>query len=493
MDFASRRHDETTCLPTETLVAFRERRLAPAVEDGVDGHLAQCAICRRVLAEVAAMSELAPPDEPLPLSNEGVDRARAELPRRLSRARVAARTGQVLCDRWRIDGLLGSGATCHVFSATHRNGRPVAIKMMRPELAMEPSLVQRFLREGHTANRVGHPGAVAVLDDDVTIDGSPFLVMERLAGESLGRKIRRDGPLPWVDARRIIEATLDVLAQAHDKGIIHRDLKPDNLFLCEDGTIKVLDFGLARMREEAARTAGHGDETRSGTQIGTVGYVAPEQARGLVAEVDARSDVWSVGATFYTLLTGQTLHRAATSNEAFLLAMTTPVRSMRDLAPSLQADQQAFLDTALAFNKKDRFADAAVMRRALDRLSDRQGHRSERRDQTPWWRGRRFVVGVSAVVACTLVLALKGRGTPTVSDEKRDERTATERREASTSTSVGALGETAASPSSSSPDPPPVTTPAASQSARHVEARAKAPPQALRPAPDPRDPYAARR
>jgi eukaryotic-like serine/threonine-protein kinase len=218
-----------------------------------------------------------------------------------------------------------------VYAATHRNGRRAAVKVLRPELAVEPVFVERFLREGYLVNKIQHPGAVAILDDDTTPDGAPFLVLELLLGRTLRERVTTTGPLDVDDALHIGVEVLDVLAAAHDHGIVHRDLKPENLFETTEGTIKVLDFGIARLRERA-----HGGlETLTGTTMGTVGYMPPEQARGQSTEIDARSDLWAVGATLYTLLTGRVLHEAPGTNEGLLEAMTTPVPPMRELAPSL--------------------------------------------------------------------------------------------------------------------------------------------------------------
>lgn len=403
------------CLGAETVMAFRGRRLDVDAEERVDTHLATCKRCRRMLAEVAAMSEVS---ETFAAST-APSRARAELPSKLARVRARAHIGSLLCGRWRIDALLAAGGTCHVFAATHRNGRSVAVKMMRPELATDPAHVRRFLSEGYAANRIGHPGTVAILDDDITKDGAPFLVMERLEGESVGTRLRREKRLPLPDALAIGDAALDVLGCAHANGIVHRDVKPDNLFACTDGTIKVLDFGLARIREAGKDNDG---ATTAGIQMGTVGFIAPEQARGLVAEVGPWSDVWSVGATLYTLLTGVTLHYAATTTESFFLAMTKPVRPMRELAPTVPPKLAAVLDRSLEFDKTKRFADARAMRTALHKLRPFEAFDAiaEARGEKVSMQRRWF--GLGAAGAMTAIAALVFVGSEEAPPSSRDRR-----------------------------------------------------------------------
>ena len=287
---------------------------------------------------------------------------------RAAHARASALVGKTLKDKWLVERLLGLGGMALVFAARHRNGRRVAIKCMRPELAFEPAYVERFLREGYVANKIDHPGAVAILDDDTMEDGTPFLVMELLSGTSVRDRLTV-GPMPLGEAVRITVAALDVLAAAHDKGVVHRDVKPDNLFVSDDGAVKVLDFGIARLCDRTLPP----NETQSGTTMGTVGFMPPEQARGLVDRVDARSDVWAMGATFLALATGQSLHVAPTANEALLLAMTTPVLPMSELAPLLPQPLQLVLDRALAFEQEHRYPSARAMKDALEAAYARGG------------------------------------------------------------------------------------------------------------------------
>src|SRR6185295_5196647 len=158
------------------------------------------------------------------------------------------------------------GMAC-VYAATHRNGMRGAVKLLHPEFALDEGTRARFLREGYVANRVAHPGAVQVLDDDATEDGTVFLVMELLEGEALRTRAasRPGGKLEIIEVLNIADQLLDVLAAAHARGIVHRDIKPDNLFWTRDGRLKVLDFGIARALEIEGLSGG----TKTGSVIGT--------------------------------------------------------------------------------------------------------------------------------------------------------------------------------------------------------------------------------
>ena len=265
------------------------------------------------------------------------------------------RVGSWLTEKWRLDRLVGVGGMAAVFAATHRTGSLAAIKILHRELAADETLRARFLREAYAANRVRHPSAVSVLDDDVAPDGSVFLVMELLEGESIDARWRAQGKrLPLGEVLWVADRTLDALAVAHGEGIVHRDVKPDNLFFTTAGTLKLLDFGIARLLESSGAT-------RTGSILGTPAFMSPEQARGQWKHVDAQSDLWAVGATMFTLLSGSYVHEAETGYERLLAAMTMPARSIASVVGELPDLVVQIIDTALAFERSRRWADARAM------------------------------------------------------------------------------------------------------------------------------------
>jgi serine/threonine-protein kinase len=279
--------------------------------------------------------------------------------------------GALLCDKWRLRRVLGVGGMSTVYEALHRNGNRVAIKMLNPEGALSSGVRRRFLREGYVANRVGHPGAVTVSDDVVSADGKVFLVMELLEGESLGARLRRmQGGLSVCEVLMVADQVLDILACAHERGIVHRDVKPDNVFLTCQGVLKLLDFGIASVRD--LRELGV-DVTRSGATLGTPAFMAPEQARGAPDEVDGRTDVWAVGAMMFTLLTRRHVHEGRNSNEVFVAAATQPARSIADVAADLDRGVVEVIDGALRFERAARWPDARAMQAAVRQQFARHG------------------------------------------------------------------------------------------------------------------------
>ncbi|HRI72533.1 MAG TPA: serine/threonine-protein kinase [Polyangium sp.] len=279
--------------------------------------------------------------------------------------RSKARIGSVLRSKWRIDRLLGIGGMAAVYEGTHRNGKRGAIKMLHLEYSTDADTRTRFLREGYVANTVNHPGAVSVFDDDIAEDGSVFIVMELLIGKTLAEMsdARPDKRLGVLETFRMADQLLDVLAAAHDKGVVHRDLKPDNIFVMDEGPVKILDFGIARMREVQANAK----MTKTGSAMGTPAFMPPEQALGEWNRVDGRSDLWALGATMFAVLTGRLVHEAETLNQLLLKAMTHPAPPIRNVLPGLPSEIAEPVDKVLSFDMNARFPDARTMQTAIRR------------------------------------------------------------------------------------------------------------------------------
>jgi serine/threonine-protein kinase len=277
--------------------------------------------------------------------------------------RASARLGQVLRGKYRLERVLGVGGMAVVYVATHRNQKQFAVKMLHPELSLREDIRTRFLREGYAANSVKHPAAVAVLDEDTAEDGSAFLVMELLEGAPVEAIWdRRGGRLPAAYVLAVAYQLLDVLAAAHAKGIIHRDIKPANLFVTTEGQLKVLDFGIARVRDLAVGSA---QATGTGILLGTPAFMSPEQALAKASEIDAATDIWAVGATMFSLFTGKMVHEGETAPQLIVKVATTQAPSLSALAPDAPAPLVAVVDRALAFDKAARWPSAVQMREAV--------------------------------------------------------------------------------------------------------------------------------
>lgn len=281
--------------------------------------------------------------------------------------RAEARVGEVIA-KWRLERLIGAGGMAAVFEASHPNGSRVAIKILHPDLAGVEELRERFLSESYAANRVAHAGTVAVRDEGTTEDGAVYLVMDLLRGRTVAERLARsDEPFSVGEVLEIAWQLLDVLAQAHDRGIVHRDIKPENVFLTHDGHVKLLDFGIAQVGSARQRRA-----VQPGTTLGTPAFMPPEQALGHWEELDGRSDLWSLGATMYLLMSGTPVRESGSATEQLLGAMTRPVPSLGDRA-ALPRSVVAVVDRALCFERAGRFPDAWSMqlavRAALEELS----------------------------------------------------------------------------------------------------------------------------
>ncbi len=286
--------------------------------------------------------------------------------------RAKRRVGRMIRDRWHVDSLIGLGGMAAVYAATHRNGKRVALKVLHAELSANEDARRRFLDEGYASNRIDHPAAESVLDDGVSEDGEAFLVMELFAGKTLETELLTRERLTEGEVLVIADTVLDVLALAHDRGIIHRDVKPDNVFLVADGEVKLLDFGIARVCEP-----GRTRHTETGTPLGTPAFMPPEQAFGRWDQIDGRTDLWSVGATMFTALTGHRVHQGRTDNEELLSAMTRRAPSIRTVAPDVSPDVAHVVDRALAFEKEARWPDARAMQSAVRAVARSHRFRAE--------------------------------------------------------------------------------------------------------------------
>lgn len=270
---------------------------------------------------------------------------------------IQQRIGKTLGERWRLESVLGVGGMAAVYAARNASGQEVAVKVLHPEIGMRPEVRDRFMREGYVANKIEHPGVVRVLEHGAVDEWSVFLVMERLVGESLADRVTRQGTLPIPELLDTLDQVLDVLAVAHAAGIVHRDLKPDNLFVLADGRLKVLDFGLARVIDGTPEDV----RTRTGMAMGTLPYMAPEQALGKRSEIDGRVDLFALGATAFRILARRRIHESD-SEAGLLVAMaTSPAPPLASVAPHVADSVAAIVDLALAFNRDARYPDARSM------------------------------------------------------------------------------------------------------------------------------------
>lgn len=264
--------------------------------------------------------------------------------------------------KYRLDRVIGSGGMATVYEASHRNGHRVALKMLKPAHAINKEVRARFLREGYAANKVGHRGAVRILDDEELADGTVFLVMELCEGATVDA-LAADTPQKKLPLRVVLEIAvqlLEVLEAAHVARVIHRDIKPENLFVQTNGELKVLDFGIARVLSPTGAST-----TATGRMLGTPAFMPPEQAYGRRREIDERSDLWAAGASLFTMITGRVVHVAPTAEETLIKAATesaTPLRDVASEVPTVVADP---IDRALRIDKAERWTNAGEMRAAL--------------------------------------------------------------------------------------------------------------------------------
>jgi serine/threonine-protein kinase len=270
------------------------------------------------------------------------------------------RVGLTLAGRYVIEEVLGEGGMATVYRAQHKLiDRPCAVKMMNPGLSRDPVVRERFRREAKAAQRLAHPNIIEIFDQGDTDDGTSYLVMELLEGESLGTTLSR-GKMTRERALPIMVQMARALARAHDFEVIHRDLKPDNIFLCSrsDGTdlVKLLDFGIARSMQDARLTG-------QGELFGTPHYMAPERITSI--DAGAPSDLYAMGIIFYEMLSGQLPFDAPDIPGFFLKHLKEPVPSIKKLVHDTPDSLERLIASLMAKEPSGRPVDAHRMHNDL--------------------------------------------------------------------------------------------------------------------------------
>lgn len=284
-----------------------------------------------------------------------------------ARALAAAKVGLTLNGKWHLNHLLDMGGMAAVYAATHRNGRKVAVKMLSPQFATHKEVRERFLREGYAANRVAHPGVVSILDDDTSEDGSVFLVMELLEGESLDSWIQRvGGILSAADVLAVGDQLLDILIVAHRAGIIHRDISPENLMLTHDTShVKIIDLGVAKSDDPTAKI------TQAGMFLGKFRYAAPEQLGFLKAgeSIDGRADLYALAIVLYEMVSGRPPFEATSPHEYVILHSQEREPRPIDVSNIAGGERlEGVLRRALERDRDKRFAGAAEFAAELENV-----------------------------------------------------------------------------------------------------------------------------
>jgi serine/threonine-protein kinase len=273
----------------------------------------------------------------------------------------ALREGDLIGSRFRLDRPLGEGGFAVVWAATHTvTRRRVALKLLKEPFAADVRVRQRFLREARVASAVRHSNVIAIQDVFEHDGGRPVIVMDLLDGESLGDRIRRAGALPLEEVATILLPVVSAVECAHGLGIVHRDLKPDNIFLAQTPAstgahveVKVLDFGIAKLTAREGDAARSGGLTRTGALLGTPYYMSPEQIFG-DGEVDAQSDVWSIGVVLYECLAGVRPTQADSVGQIIRIIASDAIVPLEQRKPELPRDVTDIVRRALSFDNAAR-------------------------------------------------------------------------------------------------------------------------------------------
>ena len=260
---------------------------------------------------------------------------------------------KLLGDRYKLGEMIGTGGMADVYIAQDtRLARKVAVKILRSDLARDPSFVSRFRKEALAAAGLNHPGIVAVYDSGE--EPAPYIVMELVSGHTLRELIHKGERVPLKRALEIGEGILAALEYSHERGIVHRDVKPANVMITDQGDVKVMDFGIARALADLGATL-----TSTWNIVGTAQYLSPEQALGEIA--DLRSDIYSTGCLLYEVLTGHPPFTGETPVSIAYQHVSGKLISPSSLQPDLPAGIDVILNVALAKKPEDRYQSAGLM------------------------------------------------------------------------------------------------------------------------------------
>jgi len=259
---------------------------------------------------------------------------------------------------YKLETRLGQGAMGVVYRATQASiGRPVALKVLRPKLAKNKTYVARFMREARSAARVEHPNIVAAYDVGQSEEGYHYFAMEFVEGDSLKRVVKKEGVLPEKRALETILGVAGGLEHASRVNMVHRDIKPENILIAEDGTPKLADFGLAKAPDDAT-------VTQAGSVFGTPHYASPEQARG--EDLDARADIYSLGATFFHCVTGRPPFDGDTIGVVMAKHMEEPLTPPHEVNPDLSENTSQVISKMMAKDPASRYQSATELIRDLE-------------------------------------------------------------------------------------------------------------------------------
>ncbi|HKA87450.1 MAG TPA: serine/threonine-protein kinase [Haliangiales bacterium] len=273
---------------------------------------------------------------------------------------------------YRIMDTLGAGGMGVVYLAEHQViGRKVAIKVLLPELSHNHEVVNRFFNEARSSALIRHPGIVDIIDFGHHANGSAYIVMEHLVGETLGARLRRAGRIPEAGAAAIARQAAGALAAAHGQGIIHRDLKPDNIYLVPDADVmggarvKILDFGIAKLNAGVPQSVA---KTRTGAVMGSPLYMSPEQSRG-AGHVDERSDVYSLGCVMFEMLAGRPPFVGEGVGEVIGMHIHVKPPRLRSLVRGVSPAFDGLIASTLAKQPEDRPASMGKLIQAIDKAT----------------------------------------------------------------------------------------------------------------------------